>query len=395
MSSYNFDSPPEREGTHTFKWDNMRHLFGRNDLLPLWVADMDFPSPPRISEAIVDRARHGIFGYTYVPDSAYDAVCEWFRDNHGWEIEPHWIGFGTGVMGSISLAIEEFTDPGDPVLIQTPVYHPFFSVVEHNRRTLLTNPLVRDENGRYTVDFDDFELQLRAGARLFVLCSPHNPVGRVWAEEELRRMVELCGRYGCRIISDEIHCDLVFPGNRHIPLADLPGEGGRDSIVCIAPTKSFNIPGLTVSATVIPDDKLRRRFTRSLRRHHLSIMNLMSILALETAYREGRDWLDEVLGYIEGNIDWFLEAVGGRLQPLWAWKPEGTYLIWIDCGRLPVDHDEFARILRDEVLLGLNDGKSFGPNGEGFQRLNPACPRSTLEEAVRRLERAVEIAMRG
>ena len=391
MSSYDFDSPPDRRGTNTFKWDNMEHLFGRNDLLPLWVADMDFPSPPEIPEAISERARHGIFGYTYVPDSAYDAVCRWFRENHGWEIEPEWIRFGTGVMASISLAIEEFTGPGDPVLIQTPVYHPFFSVVRHSRRTLLTNPLT-ETDGHYTIDFDHFEEQLRAGARLFILCSPHNPVGRVWTEDELVTMADLCGRYGCTIVSDEIHCDLVFPGSRHRPIADLPEDRGRKSIVCIAPSKSFNIPGLTVSATVIPDDKLRRNFGRSLRRHHLNIMNLMSILALETAYRSGRGWLDEALGYIESNIDWFLDALDRRLRPLKAAKPQGTYLLWIDCGDLPVGHDDFARILKDEVLLGLNDGKSFGPDGEGFQRLNPACPRSTLEEAVRRLEKAVEIA---
>ncbi len=391
MAVYDFDSPPDRRGTNTFKWDNMQHLFGRNDLLPLWVADMDFPSPPEISEALRERARHGIFGYTYVPESAYEAVYDWFRDNHGWKIEPEWIGFGTGVMASISLALEEFTEPGDPVLIQTPVYHPFFSVVQHNRRTLLTNPL-REEDGRYSIDFDDFERQMRSGARLFILCSPHNPVGRVWTEGELSRIAELCGRHGCLIVSDEIHCDLVFPGSRHIPFADLPEGRGGGSIVCVAPTKSFNIPGLTVSTTVIPDDKLRRRFNRSLRRHHLSIMNLMSILALETAYRSGRDWLDEALGYIEANIDWLLDYIERRLKPLKAAKPEGTYLVWIDCRGLSVGHDEFARILRDEVLLGLNDGKSFGPNGEGYQRLNPACPRSTLEEAARRLERAVKIA---
>lgn len=385
---YNFDRVPERKGTNTFKWDSMEKLFGRNDLLPMWVADMDFPVPEGVRRSIENRARHGIFGYTFTPESAYQAVIDWMKHRHGWEIEREWLSLMPGVMPSVAFVIQAFTSPGDGVIVQPPVYYPFFSVVKANGREVLENPLQIDSDGKYLIDFAGLEEKLKQGGKILLLCTPHNPVGRVWTREELAETGRLCRKHGAIVLSDEIHADLVFPGVNHLPFPTVSGELRDISIVARAPSKSFNIPGLTISELIIPSERLRTRFSRYNRALFMHITNLFSTIALEAAYREGSEWLDHVLRYIEENIEFAGEWFGNNLPEVSFRKPEGTYLLWLDCRKTGLDAGESARRLKERGKIALNPGEMFGTGGEGFHRMNVACPRRLVEEGCRRIAAA-------
>lgn len=385
--TYNFDRPIDRRGTNTFKWDNMCRLFGRNDLLPFWVADMDFASPPEIAEAISRRADHGIFGYTFIPETAKAAFCDWSARRFGWDISPDWVSIDNGVMSSVSFAIQAFTNSDDGIIVPSPVYYPFFSVVEKNNRTLLLNPLVRGETGEYTFNFSEMESQMKAGAKMVLLCSPHNPVGRVWSRDELEEIGRLCCKYDVLVVSDEIHADLVLPGHRHVPYGSLSEKYNERAIICMAPSKTFNIPGLTVSQTIIPDEHLRKQYSEYTKRFFLEIKNLLSIIALETAYSRGEDWLDELLSYIRGNYEYALSFFGENLPSVGVSPLEGTYLMWIDFSG--IDPEGCGKQLIEQGKVGLSDGALFGKTGKGFQRMNIACPRSRLEEGLTRISKAL------
>jgi cysteine-S-conjugate beta-lyase len=380
---YNFDTIFDRKGTNTFKWDNMRRMFGRNDLLPFWVADMDFPVSPEIQQALADRVSHGIYGYTFVPESAYEAVIGWCGERYGWEIEREWLFIANGVMPTVAFAIQAFSSPGDGVIVQPPVYYPFYSVVEKNERRLLLNTLVRDESGEYRINFAELEKYMKNGARLLLLCSPHNPVGRVWSRDELIEIGKLCVRYNVPVISDEIHADILFSGNRHLSFGALPEPYASKAVVALAPSKTFNIPGLTVSEVIIPDTALRERYSSYVHRFSMEIKNLFSVIGMEAAYRGGGPWLDELLVYLEGNIDYVEAYLQKELPEVRVYKPEGTYLVWLDFRAL--DEDGCGRRLVEEGKIGLNDGAVFGEAGRGFQRMNVACPRQTLREGLRRM----------
>lgn len=384
--AYDFDSPRDRRGTNTFKWDNMQRMFGRNDLLPFWVADMDFPAPPEVQEALLNRVRHGIFGYTFIPESAYEAVMSWSAERYGWEIEREWLFIADGVMPTVAFVIQAFSSPGDGVIIQPPVYYPFFSVVEKNKRKLLQNPLIQNDKGEYEINFHELELHMKRGAKLLLFCSPHNPVGRVWKEEELLEIGKLCEKYDVLIISDEIHGDIVFPGNRHIPFCSLPEPYSSRALVCLAPSKTFNIPGLTVSQVIIPNKEIRERYETYLRRFSMEIKNLFSIIAMESAYRYGGPWLDDLLAYLRGNIEYLHNFLGGRLPRVTVTKPEGTYLVWLDFRS--IDPEGGGKQLVEKAGVGLNDGGIFGETGRGFQRMNVACPKSVLREGLEKIVRA-------
>ncbi|NLW19420.1 MAG: pyridoxal phosphate-dependent aminotransferase [Candidatus Cloacimonetes bacterium] len=384
--TYDFDSIISRKGSGCFKHDAMKSIYGREDLLPLWVADMEFAVAPQIIQAMQKRLDHPVFGYNFRLPEYYDAVADWAAAQYGYRPEPDWILDSPGVMPAVSLAVSIFSEPGDGILIQTPVYEPFFKAARDQNRTLLTNQL-KLVDGRYEIDFDDFEAKLKQ-SRIFLLCSPHNPVGRLWSEEELRKMGSLCREHGVLIISDEIHADLVYDGAKAISIASL--EDFADfTICCFSTAKSFNLAGLATAAAIVKNPDLRLKLQVALRNLHLFMGNSFGITAVTAAYREGRDWLDAVLKYLDGNRRFLIDAFANELPDLKLIHPEATYLAWVDFSALGMDDNEIREFMVHKARIAAVPGTNFGPEGSGFQRLNFACPRSILEEAVQRLKTAL------
>jgi cystathionine beta-lyase len=385
---YNFDEPIDREGTLSVKHGLKEKLFGRNDIIPMWVADMDFKSPKCVSEAIQNRAQHEIYGYSYRPESFYKAAKEWLSKRHQWETNTEWMNFTPGIVPGVNLTILALTNPNDRVMIQPPVYFPFFEGIRKNNRTLVENRLILD-NGRYQIDFEDFENQLKKGVKLFVLSNPHNPGGNVWTEEELRKMGELCLKYDTLIIADEIHGDIVFPPNRYRPLASVSDDIANQTITFIAPSKTFNIAGLASSVSIIQNKVIREAFSNMLDRLHIANGNLFGTVAFEAAYRHGEEWLDQLIEYLDKNLEFLTEYIDHRIDGIKVIQPEGTYLAWLDCRELPMKNSQIHQLMVNEAGIGMNDGASFGENGTGFQRLNFGCPKSTLDKALHQIEKAV------
>ncbi len=394
---YDFDRLIERRNTSSEKWDKIAEYFGHEDALPLWVADMDFPAPEPVVEALRKRAEHPFYGYSFPPDSLYEAIVDWLWRRHGWRVKKEWIVFSAGVVNGLYSAVEAFSRPGDEVIVQPPVYFPFFSAVKNTGRHLLYNQLVTDGR-RYTMDFAGLEALLRgkAGggaaprasrASLLILCSPHNPVGRVWTRDELSTLARICAEDGLLILSDEIHCDLLIEGAKHTVTATLSEEVARNTVTFMSAAKTFNVPGLATSFAVIPDGDLRRRY--GLTRAGNNNGNLFGYAATEAAFRHGDEYLEQLRAYLTENVRYFMDFVATRIPRLKAYGPEGTYLGWLDCRGLGLGPVELQRFVRDKARLALNDGYIFGPGGEGFQRVNLACPRSMLKEAMERLEAAV------
>lgn len=386
--TYDFDTLLDRRNTQSVKWDTLEDKFGSVDVLPMWVADTDFPILPSVLDAMRDRLTHPAMGYTVVPDSFYESAQQWFSQRHGWQTERAWFQYSPSVLTALSIAINTFTEPGDKVVIQPPVYHPFPRIVQDNERTLIHNPL-RVEDGEYFMDLDDLERHIDDGAKMLILCNPHNPVGRVWPKEQLLRLGELCARRGVLVIADEIHADLVFSGHTHVPFASISDELAQISVTCIAPTKTFNFAGLPISMAVIPNPELRQRFLATIQRYALTHPNLLSMVALETAYREGGDWLDQLMVYLEGNRDELVRFFQERVPAIRVRAPEGTYLAWLDCRALGLADEELKRFFDEEAKVGLNQGELFGPGGHGFARLNFACSRTVLRAGLARIEAAV------
>lgn len=385
---YNFDESINRLGTSSVKWDYLERVFGNKEVLPLWVADMDFETSQPVIDAVVKRAQHGIYGYTEKPASFYASIADWMKKRHGWHISNEWITVCPGVVPALCFSMLSFTEPDDKVLLQSPVYPPFFSSIKDNGRIVVNNQL-RQENGKYVMDFEDLEAKLGSGVKVMLLCSPHNPVGRVWSKEELRKVGELCARYNVIIISDEIHSDLIYSNFNHIPAASISEELAARTVTCIAPSKTFNIAGLSTSAVIIPDKGLRHKFNSTIKRLGIGMSNLFGITALEAAYINGEEWLNQVLAYMENNIDYLVHYFSTRIPQIKVSKPQGTYLVWLDCRELGMDQKDLVNFFINKARVGLNDGAAFGAGGEGFMRMNIACPRSFLEEALKRIEQAV------
>jgi len=385
---HNFDQVIDRRHTDSFKWAFNAKLFGSPDVLSMWVADMDFQSPAPVVQALVQRAQHGIFGYAAHSDAYYDAIVEWMRKRHGWEIKREWIAHAPGVVNALDLAVHAFTRPGDKIIIQPPIYPPFFNIVRNNGRQLIANPL-KLENGRYRMDLPDLERQIDHRTKLLILCSPHNPVGRVWTREELTELAALCLRQNILILSDEIHSDLVLRGHTHTPLATLSEELAQNTLTFIAPSKTFNVPGLAASAIIIPNAGRLTTFKATVEDFGLEFGNIFGITALQAAYRYGEEWLEQLLDYIQGNVDFALDFFATRVPKMQVIRPEATYLLWLDCRELGLDNAALKDLMLRQARVALNDGPTFGPGGEGFQRMNLGCPRATLEEGLRRIERAV------
>jgi len=386
--AYDFDRIFDRRNTHSAKWDGMAHRHEDRDLLPLWVADMDFQTAPPVIDALKRQAEHGIFGYPLRPRSYLEAIVGWMDRRHGWPIDPDWLTYSPGVVTALSMCVLTYTKPGDHVIVQPPVYYPFYRVVENIGRRIVCNPL-KLERGRYVMDFED--LGKRAGPRtpLMILSSPHNPVGRVWDAGELRRVGDFCIENDILLVSDEVHCDLVFRGSRHIPAASLSGEIAERTITCIAPSKTFNLAGLKTSALIIPNPKTRLKYDTTLQNMSIGMDNSFGLVALEAAYTHGDEWLEELLVYLEDNMDFVIHYCEQRIPRVKALRSEGTYLIWLDCRDLNLNQEDLDRFMLERAGLWLDDGPLFGPGGEGFQRVNIACPRELLEQAMNRLERAV------
>ncbi len=388
--SYCFDEIIDRRGTWSIKHDFAVERGKPEDLLPLWVADMDFKTAPAITEALSQAVSHGIFGYSESKQEYFDAVFLWYRDRFGWEVKREWLVKTPGVVYAIACAVRAFTKEGEAVLIQKPVYYPFADTIQGNRRKLVNNPLVY-QDGAYGIDYADMEEKIiRNHVKLFILCSPHNPVGRVWTEEELIRMGEICRRHGVIVVSDEIHSDFIYPGYQHRVFSNLKEKFLDNSIICTSPSKTFNLAGLQISNIFIADRKLRHRFREEMLASGYSQLNTMGMVACKAAYEQGGPWLEELKDYLAGNVAFIRGFLQERLPQIKLVEPQGTYLVWLDCSALGLSEQELEKLLVDGAKLWLDAGTMFGKEGSGFQRINIACPRALLERAMLQLEEAVK-----
>ena len=387
MTELDFDRPIDREGTAAVKWDARLAQFGDPGVLPLWVADMDLPAPAAVTRALAARAAHPIYGYTLFPDALFDALADWMRARHGWVIERDWVIMAPGVVPSLAAVVQALTEPGEGVIVQPPVYAPFFSVVRANGRRVVENPLRATPAG-YAFDLDHLEHCAATGARLLILCSPHNPVGRVWRADELTALLEIARRHRMVVLSDEIHHDLCFPGDVHHPLARLTDDPAS-VITAAAPSKTFNIPGLGLSALICPDPTQRRILRHVFDTFHVSASNPFSVAGFTAAYREGGPWLDALLRYLAGNRDLALDFIAARLPGITAIRPEGTYLLWLDCRGLGLDDAALHTFFIQRAGLGLSPGTLFGTGGSGHMRLNLGAPRAVIERALQQLAAAL------
>ena len=382
---YDFDSVTPRRGTLSYKWDS-----APEGVLPMWVADMDFKTAPAIIDALRKRVDNGIFGYTRVPDEYYEAVTSWFSHRHGWDIDRDMIIYTSGVVPAISAIIKALANPGEKVLVQTPVYNCFFSSIRNNGCVILESPLVRNDD-TYDIDFDRLEKDASdPNTTLMLLCNPHNPAGRVWSREELKMIAEICARNGVTVISDEIHCEFVFDGYRYTPFATVTEETGCKAVICISPSKAFNIAGLQIANIVAPDEYTRARIDKVININEVCDVNPFGVIATIAAYNNGGEWLDQLLGYIKGNYEYMKEFCGRNLPDFPIAKLEATYLVWMDCSKLGLKSESLEEKLIEDVSLWLNAGTMYGTvDGEGYMRWNIACPRSVLEEGLQRFSRFV------
>lgn len=384
-----FDRVIDRHNTDSIKYDFARRFGKPADILPLWVADMDFQAPEQVIACLEQRCRHGIFGYSDKKEEYFQAVAGWMEDSFRWQVKPEWLVKTSGVVHAICSAIRALTDPGDAVLIQQPVYHPFPEIIKNNRRKLVVNQLQYRE-GRYSIDWEDFsEKVVRQQVRMFILCSPHNPVGRVWTADELKRMGDICRKNNVIVIADEIHADFVYRQHKHQVFANLQPEFADMTVTCTAPTKTFNLAGLQIANIFITDSRLRGRFKREIAAAGTNHVGIMGLDACQAAYNSGRAWLDDLLVYLQGNIKLLSDYIKSELPLVSLVDIEGTYLAWLDFHRTGLDDAELDRRLVEKGRLWLDPGTRFGAGGESFQRMNIACPSSVLKEALDRLSIAL------
>ena len=386
MRSY-LDLSVDRRGTNCEKWDMLGQFFGRDDLLAMWVADMDFRTVPQVRDALVERAGHAIYGYTDNSTEERDAEAGWLWRRHGLKVEIDWILYSPGVVDSIFFCVSSLTGPEDAVLIQTPVYGPFFRAAELYDRKLITSPLIRGKSG-WQMDFDDLEKKFARGVRMMILCSPHNPVGRVWTREELQRLVGLAERYNVIIVSDEIHADFTFDGHRQTRILALDGAD-RNCIMLTSATKSFNLAGLRHSSIIVPNPELREAISKALIRAHAISPNIFGSIAQTTAYRCGDEWMDAVVEYIRENRDYTVEFLRERLPEIGCAPQEGTYLMWLDFTGLGLSHEDVLSLLVNKARVAMNDGLFFGEEGRGWFRMNLATPRANVEMALENISKAI------
>lgn len=386
---YDFDTVIDRSDNYAAKYDELKLKFGRDDLCSMWVADMDFKSAKSIIDAIKARAEQGIFGYTSRPDSYYEAVIDWYKRRYDWNIKKEHLIHSPSVVTSLNIIIRTFTKPGDKIIIQSPVYYPFFDVVNDNNRELVLNPL-KKVDGDYVMDYEDLEKKIDSKVKYLILCNPHNPVGRVWSRDELIKLGDICIKNDVKIISDEIHGDLVYGERKYIPIASISEEFSNNTITCISATKTFNIAGLQASFAIFPDSKNYVEFERMLGILDLKRNNCFSLVAVEAAYRYGEEWLNQLLEYLIGNVDFLMDYCRENIPKIKPIKPEGTYLAWLDCKDLGLDDEALNDFMINKAKIALDGGNWFGDDGEGYMRINIACPKEILVEGLQRIEKAVK-----
>lgn len=384
---YDFDEIISRKNNFSAKYDEMDVKFGREDLIPMWIADMDFKTAQPIIDAMKIRLEQGIFGYVHRPDSYYDSVCQWYNKKHKWAVESKYMSHSQGVVPGMVTIMKELTKPGDKIMIQSPVYNEFFEIVNDHCRELVVNQL-KNVNGRYEMDYKDFEEKAKDGVKMFLLCNPHNPVGRVWTREELIKVGEICIKYGIKVIADEIHCELVYGDNSYIPFASISREFFENSITCIAPSKTFNLAGLQASIIIFGNLEDKKRYDYLLQINDIKRNNCFSLVAVEAAYRYGEEWLSQLLPYLKGNIDFVYDYCKRNIPEIKPNIPEATYLIWMDCSDLGLSYEELKSFITNEAKLGL--GLWYGDETTNYVRMNIACPRSVVKDAMVRLENAVK-----
>ncbi|MBS3786872.1 pyridoxal phosphate-dependent aminotransferase [Candidatus Bipolaricaulota bacterium] len=397
MTDKQFDERVDRTGTNSVKWDYRDEIFGRSDVLPMWVADSDWPTSGQVIDAIVERAKHGVFGYTKPGEETDELVVNWWKKRYGWEVDPSWIVYTNGVVPALSMVIESFVRPGEGVVLQPPVYYPFFTSVERGGSQILSNEL-KMENGRYRMDHDnlrelcndsDGSIPASPPPTMMVLCNPHNPVGRVWTKKELERLADICLEKDVMMVSDDIHSEFIYEGHNYTPIASLSEEVAKHSITLTSPSKAFNTAGLPASVAIIPDETIRSRF-KVAQNKVLKNPSVFGLEALMAAYRDGEKWLNAQIAYLQENMEFSYGFAKEKIPLVNPVKPEGTILLWLDFRPLGLEKEELEDLMVNKARVGLDFGHWFGPGGEGFVRLNFACPRSTLEEGLERISRAVK-----
>ena len=390
MKIYDFDRIIERKGTGAIKTDAMKKVFGKEDLVPLWVADMDFETPDFITDALKKRLEHPVFGYTAEPEDYRPAIIDWIAGLHGWEIRKEWISYIPGIVKGIGMAINALLEKDEKVIIQPPVYHPFRLVPQRNGRDVVFNPLRETSDGSYEMDFENLEAICDGKCRMLILSNPHNPAGITWSRETLERLASFCHSRGIIVISDEIHADMALFGNRHIPFASVSPDAAACSITFGAPSKTFNIAGIVCSYAVVPDDALREKFYRWIEANEMGSAPIFSHIATVSAFRNGADWRRQMLKYVEGNIEFVETFCREQIPQIRPLRPQASFLVWMDCRALGLDHESLNRMFIEEAGLALNDGEMFSPGGEGFMRLNVGTSRAVLQDALERLRRVMK-----
>jgi cystathionine beta-lyase len=388
LMSWDFDEPVARENTNCVKYDLRKEVFGAADIIPMWVADMDFKTPGFIIDALKRRLGHEIMGYSFRPPAFCNSIVKWQQTRHNWKIEKEWICYSPGVVPSLNLCTLAFTRPGDSVIVQPPVYFPFFSAVENHGRNLVYNQL-KEEDGRWTMDFDALSASIDESTKMIIISNPHNPVGRVWSDEELLRLTSICLEKNIIILSDEIHCDLLLPGYSHLPVAKISDHIADITVTCIAPSKTFNLAGLSTSSVIISNPVLRKYFVSKIEHLSLGGGNIFGAEASVAAYSEGAEWLDELMKYINGNVDYVIDYLNQLIPEIIPVRPEATYMIWLDCRQMGMKGKELQNFFVNRAKVGMNEGSTFGPGGEGFMRMNLATTREKVKRAMEQIEKAI------
>lgn len=389
MKIYDFNAPIDRRGTHCVKFDALKDMYGRDDLLSLWVADMDFATPDFIIDALKRRLDHPVLGYPVQYDGYWQSVVNWIRSHHGWQVQREWMRYIPGIVKGIGMVVNVFTQPGDKIIIQPPVYHPFRLVPEHNGREIVMNPL-RHEGDSYTMDFEQLEQVIDDKCRILILANPHNPIGITWDKATLARLADIAVKHNLIVISDEIHCDMALYGNKHIPFASVSENAARCSITFGAPSKTFNIAGIVSSYAIVPDEALREKFFAWLTANEMDMATIFAMVATEAAFSEGEEWRQQMLSHIESNIDFVDEYLKANIPEVRAIKPQASYLVWLDFSALGFEHEKLIDMLVNDAHLAMNDGAMFGIGGEQHTRLNVGTQRAVLEQAMSQLKEAID-----
>ena len=386
---YNFDEIIDRHNTGAIKIEKCKALFGTDDLIPLWVADMDFRTPEFITNSIIQRLEHPILGYTTACEDYYQSVLNWIEHLHHWKVERQWLGFLPGIVPGLAFSVNAFTQPNDDIIVHPPVYPPFLNVPTKNDRKVVYNPL-KEINGRFEMDFDDLERKITGRTRLFILCNPHNPGGRAWDKDTLIQLAEICYKHGILVVSDEIHSDMALPGNRHTPFATATELAEQNRITYMGPSKTFNMAGLISSSYIIPNKDIRKKFSEYLENSELANGNIFAYFAARAAYQNGTEWLKQMIDYIQGNMEYVVDFLHQHVPQIKPMIPQASFLIWLDCSGMNMNSNEIQDFMVKKAKLGLNKGITFGPGGERHLRLNIGCPRSVLNEAMSLLKKAMD-----